>query len=110
MSSIGEFVKEKRIAAGLSQGKLGNFCGVSSTEIQRIESGKRISPNWVILCEIAKTLDFSPLEILLKAGYISEDDINPSVKLKHLELLNATDLKYLQLYIDFVISKKVVDK
>lgn len=72
----------------------------------RIENGTREKPNWENLCRIAQALDFSPLEFLLSAGYISKDDIHPITQLKGLEKLNDDDIKYLQLFIDFIISRK----
>ena len=75
----------------------------------KIENGVRKKPNWENLCRIAQTLDFHPFELLLAAGYISEKDIHPSIQLHGLENLSSTDLEYLQLFIDFMISKQSID-
>ena len=74
---VGEFIKDRRESLNISLKKLGEACGVSDSEILKIESGQRKNPNWTTLCKIARALNFHPFELLLKAGYISETDINP---------------------------------
>lgn len=108
MPVLGQMIRNKREAAGLSQEKLGNACGLSDSEIWKIENGERKKPNWENLCKIAKALDFHPFELLLVAGYISEDDIHPST-LNGLEKLSDSDIEYLQLLVDFMISRKGTD-
>jgi HTH-type transcriptional regulator, competence development regulator len=102
MSDFGQFIKQRREAAGLSQKKLGNACGISDTEIFKIENGTRKNPNWSTLCKIAQALDFHPFEILLKAGYITENNIHPNSQVHGLENLNEADIENVQLYIDFL--------
>lgn len=109
MSNAGKIIKDKRKSLGLSQKKLAISCQVSDSEIYRIESGSRQSPNWEILCRISKALDIHPLDLLLEEGYISQEDINPSIRLRGLENLNDTDIQYLQLFIDFMISRKTAE-
>lgn len=109
MSKLGQLIKNKREAVGLSQKKLGNACDLSDSEIMKIENGVRKKPNWENLCRIAKVLDFHPFELLLAAGYISEKDIHPSIQLHGLENLDRGDIDCLQLFIDFMISRKSID-
>ncbi|MDO5151130.1 MAG: helix-turn-helix transcriptional regulator [Oscillospiraceae bacterium] len=106
MISIGEFIKNKRTELGLSQKKLGVMVGLSDSEIMKIENGTRKTPNWESLCKLAGVFEISPLEILLISGYITDDDINPQIKIKGLEKLSDEDLKNVQQYIDFIISRK----
>lgn len=106
MPNLGRLIKDRRELLGYSQKKLGHICGLSDSEIMRIENGTREKPNWENLCRIAQALNFSPLEFLLSAGYISQNDIHPITQLKGLEKLSADDIKYLQLFIDFIISRK----
>jgi len=105
MPEIGRLIKEKREASGLSLKKLGAACGVSDSEILKIENGTRKNPNWYTLCEIARSLNFHPFEILLKAGYITESDIHPNSQIHGLEKLNASDWETLQLFIDFLATR-----
>lgn len=109
MPNLGQLIKSKREAAGLSQKKLGKACELSDSEIMKIENGTRKKPNWANLCKIAQALSFHPFELLLAAGYISEDDIHPSTLLNGLEKLSDRDIEYLQLLVDFMISRKDAD-
>ena len=84
MPNLGEMIKNKREAAGLSQKKLGTACGLSDSEIMKIENGQRKTPSWKNLCKIAQALDFHPL--------------------------NENDIETIQLFVDFVISRKGIDR
>lgn len=110
MSDIGDLIKEHRLACNLSQKKLGDACSISDAEIMRIENGDRKTPSWSNLCKIAKALKMHPFQYLLISGYIEEKDIHPSVLLTGLDQLNADDVRYLQLMIDFIISRKCTDE
>lgn len=107
MSDLDQLIKQKREASGLSQKKLGTACGVSDTEIFKIENGTRKNPNWTTLCKIAQTLNFHPFEILLKAGYITENDIHPNSQIHGLENFNEADIENVQLFIDFLQMRKL---
>ena len=109
MPSLGELIKNKREATGLSLKRLGIACGVSDSEIMKIENGSRKSPNWNILCEISQTLDFHPFELLLVAGYITENDIHPNSQIHGLEKLSADDVKMVQLFIDFLVMRSGIN-
>ena len=106
MPNLGQFIKDKREAAGLSQKALGNSIGVSDTAIHNIEIGKTKNPGWILLCNISATLGFHPFEIMKEAGYITNKDINPNFLLKGLDKLNDHERKIVQLFIDFVLSKR----
>ncbi|WP_371375532.1 helix-turn-helix domain-containing protein [Sporomusa aerivorans] len=109
MPNLGQLIKNKREAAGLSQKKLGIACDLSDSEIMKIENGVRKKPNWENLCRIAQALEFHPFELLLVAGYITKNDIHPNAQLHGLNQLNDSDITYLQLLIDFIISRKSTD-
>ncbi len=106
MPALGQFIKAKREAAGLSQKKLGQASGISDSEIMRIENGTRKCPNWDNLCRIARVLNFHPFEILLAAGYISDSDIHPICKLQRIDELASAELADVQHFIDFTLSKR----
>ena len=80
-------------------------CGVSDSEILMIESGKRKNPNWITLCKIAHTLNFHPFELLLQAGYIDDNDINPILRIKGLDRLSVEDIEVVQNVIDAQVAK-----
>jgi len=109
MSNLGRLIKEHRGAAGLSQKKLGDACGMSDTTISKIEDGSRSTPQWDTLCKISKALDFHPFEILLAAGYIAKNDIYPNTQIHGLEQLDDAEIATVQLFIDFIKMRKSMD-
>lgn len=111
MLELGQFIKEKRESAGLSQKALGEAAGISDSAVQRIESGSRKTPGWETLCKIAKALDFHPFEILQNAGYITVEDLKPySQPVKGLGELNQAELRYVQLFADFIKANRQSDE
>ena len=84
MPEIGQMIKSRREAMGLSLKKLAIACGSSDSEIMKIENGTRKNPNWATLCK-SRALNFHPFEILLAAGYISENDMHPNCQIHGLE-------------------------
>ena len=111
MLELGQFIKEKRKSAGLSQKALGEAAGISDSAVQRIESGLRKTPCWETLCKIAKALDFHPFEILQNAGYITAEDLKPySQPVKGLGELNQIELRYVQLFADFIKANRQSDE
>lgn len=106
MSKVGEMIKEKRLKAKLSQKKLGKSCGISDSEIMKIENGQRKKPSWENLCKIAQALDFNPLEMLVRAGYISNEEIHPPMPFRSIDKLTQSDIDNVQLFIDFIIARK----
>lgn len=105
---IGEFIKEKREAAGLSQKELANRSGLKHDSlICHIESGAR-KVKWEELANISKALgNFHIFEGLLIAGYITEDDLHPIMYIHHLEKLDSNDLKEVQEFVNYLIYKKL---
>lgn len=57
--TLGSFIKEKRIAAGMSHTELGKKLGFLAWTVGQIESDAW-EPNWELACKIAKLLGFSP--------------------------------------------------
>lgn len=106
MSDLGTLIKLKRQASKLSQKKLGDACGLSDTTISKIEAGCRETPQWNTLCKIAQALSFHPFEILLAAGYITKGDIHPYLRVHDLENLNEDEIEDVQLFIDFLQTRK----
>lgn len=107
MLELGQFIKEKRISLGLTQKALGKAADLSDAAIQRIESGSRLTPNWTSLCKIANALEVHPFVLLEKAGYITVEDLKPyTPPLAGLDQLNAREIRYLQLFTNFILSQK----
>lgn len=67
--SFGNYLKDLREKAGLSQRALAEKINVSNTEISRLESGERQKPSPSILSDLASHLRVSYEEIMKEAGY-----------------------------------------
>lgn len=65
MSKISEFVKEKRLAAGLSIGELGSKANVSGSTLYRIESDLTM-PSVIVMGKIAPLLGVHINELIDK--------------------------------------------
>lgn len=77
--TLGECIQAQREEMNLTRIDLAVKSGVSSTEIQRIETGARTNPSLKNVCAIADALSI-PQEILLNlAGYSTRDTV-PSIK------------------------------
>ena len=83
---IGNAIKEARETKGLSQRKLAKLADINSSELSKIESGKRKNPAPYILRKISRYIDlnynemmylidlsfeFSPLNPFIKEYYVS---------------------------------------
>ncbi|MDR3597047.1 helix-turn-helix transcriptional regulator [Clostridium sp.] len=69
---FGEYIKNLRNEARLSQRELAEKSGVSNAEISRLETGERKKPSPIVLKSIAPFLDVTYEDLLQKAGYIEE--------------------------------------
>ncbi|MBN2835616.1 MAG: helix-turn-helix domain-containing protein [Candidatus Delongbacteria bacterium] len=107
MNKLGTLIKQRREKAGLSLKKLGDACGISDSEVMKIENGTRKNPNWVTLCEMAKVLDFHPFELLLAVGYITHEDIHPNAQIHGLDKLSANKIETVQTFIDFIAVHEI---
>lgn len=61
VEEFGKFIKEKRLARGLSQGETATLLGISQAAYSRYEAGKR-DPGLAMTKEIARVLKFKPGE------------------------------------------------
>lgn len=109
MTIIGQFIKDQRTKEGLSLSQLGKKTGVSDSEIHRIENGFRENPNWEILCKIAIVLKLNPISFMIKAGYISSEDLNSDAMVHGLEELSRTEIEEVQLFINFMLYKSHIE-
>lgn len=106
MIDVGDVIKQNRESSGFSRKKLAELSGISDSELMKIENGQRKNPSWRNLCKIAKALEISPIEFMIKTGYIAKKDLNPVYMLKRVDKLKQDDLDELQLFIDFLIVRK----
>lgn len=66
--TLGDYVRNKREAAGLSQRQLAQEAGVSFSNISRLESGFHTNPNPGLLKNIADVLEVDLAELLAYLG------------------------------------------
>ena len=69
---LGESLKARRKEKGLTLTELEALSGVDTSYLGRIENGKRF-PSANILRKLAEPLEFTELELLKLAGYLSHD-------------------------------------
>lgn len=89
VESLGDYLREQRVAARLSLRQLAEQAGVSNPYLSQIERGLR-RPSAEVLQQIAKALRISAEQLYIRAGIISpEDGVGGSVELA---ILNDTGL------------------
>ena len=77
--TLGEFVKERREAFGLNQSALSRNSGVLRETINRIENNKTMLPSADTRRRLAKALNVRHIELLVAAGELTEDEIDPDI-------------------------------
>lgn len=77
--TFGDWVEKKRLALGITQGKLADAVGISRQSMSAIESGRIKLPNTDIRRRLAAALGVSHLDLLVAAGEITEAELGTSV-------------------------------
>jgi transcriptional regulator with XRE-family HTH domain len=81
VESLGDYLKEQRVAAQLSLRQLAEQAGVSNPYLSQIERGLR-RPSAEVLQQIAKALRISAEQLYIRAGIVSlQDGVGGSVEL-----------------------------
>ncbi|WP_139977471.1 helix-turn-helix domain-containing protein [Nocardioides litoris] len=81
VESLGDYLKEQRVASRLSVRQLAQQAGVSNPYLSQIERGLR-KPSADVLQQLAKALRISAEQLYIRAGIVSpEDGIGGSVEL-----------------------------
>ena len=73
--TLGEYIRQRRTALGISRHKLAMDAGISHTEVHRIETGERKMSSLKVLCAIAESLSVPQEELLKVSGYAPSDDL-----------------------------------
>ena len=73
VESLGDYLKEQRVASRLSLRQLAEQAGVSNPYLSQIERGLR-RPSAEVLQQIAKALRISAEQLYIRAGIISPED------------------------------------
>jgi transcriptional regulator with XRE-family HTH domain len=91
VQSLGEYLKEQRVAARLSLRQLAEQAGVSNPYLSQIERGLR-KPSADVLQQIARALRISAEQLYIRAGIVSpEDGVGGSVELAVLNDVGLTE-------------------
>ena len=72
VESLGDYLKEQRVAAQLSLRQLAEQAGVSNPYLSQIERGLR-KPSAEVLQQIAKALRISAEQVYVRAGILDSD-------------------------------------
>ena len=81
VESLGDYLREQRVASRLSLRQLAEQAGVSNPYLSQIERGLR-KPSAEVLQQIAKALRISAEQLYIRAGIVSpEDGVGGSVEL-----------------------------
>ena len=72
VASLGDFLREQRLASRLSLRQLSEQVGVSNPYLSQIERGLR-RPSAEVLQQIAKALRISAEQLYVRAGIVSPD-------------------------------------
>ena len=62
MSNVGDFIKERRLAKGMSKRALAEKAGISHSEVHRIENGERQNPSVPMIIALADALGIPLIE------------------------------------------------
>ncbi len=73
VETLGDYLKEQRVAARLSLRQLAEQAGVSNPYLSQIERGLR-RPSAEVLQQIAKALRISAEQLYIRAGIISPEE------------------------------------
>ena len=91
VESLGDYLREQRVASRLSLRQLAQQAGVSNPYLSQIERGLR-RPSAEVLQQIAKALRISAEQLYIRAGILSpEDGVGGSVELAVLNDAGLTE-------------------
>lgn len=73
VESLGDYLRQQRVAAQLSLRQLSELAGVSNPYLSQIERGLR-RPSAQVLQQLAKALRISAEQLYVRAGIVSPDE------------------------------------
>ena len=105
VGTLGDYLREQRVAAKLSLRQLSAQAGVSNPYLSQIERGLR-RPSAEVLQQLAKALRISAEQLYLRAGIVSPDEgVGGSVELAVLgdrQLTERQKQTLLDVYASFI--------
>lgn len=97
---LGDYLRTKRQAAGLTSYQLAERAGVDQSSIVRIERGDIARPKFKTLTKLAKALDLNVAEDPRLSGYLTATDLpplKPYLRTRYHELSEA-DIEKIEAY------------
>ena len=91
--NIGEIIKSSRERAGISMRELGRLSGVNSSEISKIESGLRPSPNLKTLKKLCRYLDIRLNDLIFEMGLGATYNPKNKILIDYYKNLDIKDVK-----------------
>lgn len=110
-SPLGDLIKSKREAAGLTLTQLASAIGVSRLYLSRLERGEYAHPSSRVLTQLVKQLDISVDDAYAVTGYTLPADLpsfGPYVRAKHSDWPDVA-LQELESFYDFLKQKYSVE-
>ena len=110
-SPLGNLIRSKREAAGLTLTQLAAELAVSRPYLSRLERGEYTHPSSRILTQIVKRLDISVEDVYALTGYVLPKDLpsfGPYLRAKHADWPEAA-LQELETFYDFLKQKYSVE-
>jgi transcriptional regulator with XRE-family HTH domain len=104
---LGELIRTKRAAAGLTLTQLAVQVGVCRPYLSRLERGEYAHPSPRVLAQLAKWLDISHEDLYAITGYMLPSDLpsfGPYLRAKHAEWPDHV-LQELDSFYDFLKHK-----
>ncbi len=120
--SIGEKIKQARIAKGYTQEELGKLIGVQKSAVAKYEKGRVVNIKRSVLSKISKILDIPPVELvsdieekpvetankladLFLGIEIKETDTEVKIMLEEYNSLNEQKKAQVREYVHFLVER-----
>jgi transcriptional regulator with XRE-family HTH domain len=71
MTSFGQFLQDRRVAAGMGLRELARKADITPSYLSDIENDRRV-PSEEVLRTLARLLDLDPIELITRAGRLGE--------------------------------------
>lgn len=88
---FGEFLKQKRKEKSLTTTQLAELSGLSQSYISNVENGRRTKPKPETIYKFAEALGLDYSDLMVKAGYINEEQAESNNETGKTALLNELE-------------------
>ncbi len=107
MNSLGTYLRNVREENNLSLNAVYNVTGITDSRLSKLENNNYEEPSPVMLKKLANLYQLSIVDLFIRAGYMTYDDLNICPQIFHgIDQLTDEDIKHIQNQIDYIISKQ----